>query len=187
VDPLERRYAGTSCAAAAAQLTGVISRQNLEKAIWQELENLGEKIVQKNLEHAFEAFEALQEYHGIVKEGTVVDAGQYISPEWVELPFESADISAPSIHAAVTSEKSPTGLWRTMRPVIDYSKCVRCWWVCSTFCPDGAIQVTRGQYPQIDYDHCKGCMVCVSQCPPHAIGAVPEVEAAQLDIEEPPE
>ena len=51
-----------------------------------------------------------------------------------------------------------------------------CWWVCSTFCPDSAIAVSEGK-PVIDYDHCKGCMICVAQCPPHAIAAVPEAGA----------
>jgi Pyruvate/2-oxoacid:ferredoxin oxidoreductase delta subunit len=27
--------------------------------------------------------------------------------------------------------------------------------------------------PRIDLDHCKGCLVCVAVCPPHAIRAVP--------------
>ena len=31
--------------------------------------------------------------------------------------------------------------------------------------------------PDIDYEHCKGCMVCVSVCPTHAISAIPEAEA----------
>jgi pyruvate ferredoxin oxidoreductase gamma subunit len=99
----------------------------------------------------------------------------------VELPFEEARISAPTIHAALTSEAVPTGLWRTLRPVIDYARCNRCWWVCSAFCPDGAIRVEDGT-PRIDYDHCKGCLVCVAQCPPHAIDTVPE---ADLRIEKP--
>jgi len=60
--------------------------------------------------------------------------------------------------------------------VIDYERCNKCWWICSTFCPDGAIKVAE-KTPVIDYDHCKGCMVCVAQCPPHAIEAVSEEEA----------
>jgi pyruvate ferredoxin oxidoreductase gamma subunit len=45
-------------------------------------------------------------------------------------------------------------------------------------CPDSAIKVTAEGFPEIDYDHCKGCMVCVAVCPTHAINAVPE-HAAQ--------
>lgn len=186
VDPLERRYAGASCAGAAAQLTGVISEENLKRAIETELGEHGENVVAKNIEYALEAFQLMQAHKGLVKEGTAIGADDYQAPDWTRLPLEAARISAPSIHAALTSEQSPTGLWRTMRPVIDYSRCVQCWWVCSTFCPDGAIKVTEGKYPQIDYDHCKGCMVCVSQCPPHAIEAVPEAEAAKHPVKEAP-
>jgi pyruvate ferredoxin oxidoreductase gamma subunit len=96
----------------------------------------------------------------------------------VELPFEPASVSAPVIHAGLTSVEVKTGLWRTLRPVIDYDHCKRCWWVCSSFCPDGAINVVDGT-PQIDYDHCKGCMVCLAQCPPHAISAIAESQAQE--------
>ena len=65
-----------------------------------------------------------------------------------------------------------------MRPVIDLERCHRCHWLCSTLCPDGAIDVLADGAPQIDYDHCKGCMICVAVCPTHAIGAVPEARAA---------
>jgi pyruvate ferredoxin oxidoreductase gamma subunit len=32
-------------------------------------------------------------------------------------------------------------------------------------------------YPVIDYDHCKGCMICSQVCPIHAIETVKEVHA----------
>lgn len=186
-DPVARRYAGTSCAGAAAQLTGVVSEASLQSAIETELRGMGESIIARNVDHALQSFRLMQAHKGLVTEGRAIAADSYQAPDWLDLPFEAARISAPAIHAALTSVQSPTGLWRTMRPVIDYSRCNRCWWVCSTFCPDGAIDVTAGNYPRIDYDHCKGCMVCVSQCPPHAIEAIPEAEAAQEPVEEPPE
>ncbi|MCP4008376.1 MAG: hypothetical protein GY726_02555 [Proteobacteria bacterium] len=70
-----------------------------------------------------------------------------------------------------------------MRPVINYEKCSGCWWICSTYCPDGAINVRADGNPDIDYDHCKGCLVCVAQCPPHAIESIPEHIARQQDSE----
>jgi pyruvate ferredoxin oxidoreductase gamma subunit len=38
--------------------------------------------------------------------------------------------------------------------------------------------------PRIDLDHCKGCMICAAVCPPHAIEAVSEREAAAGDAGE---
>ena len=97
---------------------------------------------------------------------------------------ENAEQAAPAIYAQATSEKLATGLWRTKRPVIDYSICNRCWWLCSTFCPEGAIRVDGEARPQIDYDHCKGCLVCMVQCPTHAIQALAEEEASRMSGEE---
>jgi pyruvate ferredoxin oxidoreductase gamma subunit len=39
--------------------------------------------------------------------------------------------------------------------------------------------VNAGGAPEIDYDHCKGCLTCVGVCPSHAIVTVPENEAAE--------
>jgi pyruvate ferredoxin oxidoreductase gamma subunit len=65
-----------------------------------------------------------------------------------------------------------------MRPVVDRERCHRCTWICGTFCPDGAIAPGDRGFPEVDLDHCKGCLVCVAVCPSHAILAVPEAEAA---------
>ena len=120
----------------------------------------------------------------LVTEGGMTTAMDYERPDWVDLPFEAARISSPTVYAAANSVEVRTGLWRTLRPVIDYDHCNRCWWVCSTFCPDGAIDVGEDGTPAIDYEHCKGCMICVAQCPPHAIEAVPEQQARQADDEQ---
>jgi pyruvate ferredoxin oxidoreductase gamma subunit len=111
---------------------------------------------------------------GAVTQGEMPSATDYAKPEWIDLPFENAAISNMAIHAGATSVEVRTGLWRTMRPVIDYDKCSGCAWICSTYCPDGAINVRADGYPEIDYDHCKGCLICVAQCPPHAIESIPE-------------
>jgi pyruvate ferredoxin oxidoreductase gamma subunit len=65
-----------------------------------------------------------------------------------------------------------------MRPVLDPDACHHCIWVCTTFCPDGAISAGPDGTPRFDLDHCKGCLVCVAVCAPHAIRAVPEARAA---------
>lgn len=178
-DRAELKYVSAACAAAAARLTGKISKTSLELAVHDELEPLGQEIVDKNVARAMEAYDLMAEHEGLVREGEEISAMAYARPEWVDLPFETASISAPDIHGGLTSVEVRTGLWRTMRPVIDYDKCNRCWWICSTFCPDSAIQVTEKGYPEIDYDHCKGCLICSARCPPHAIGAVAEHDAQQ--------
>ena len=180
-DRADLPYIGATCAGAAAQLLGVISRESLRQAIEHELAALRQSVIDKNLEMALHAFDAMAAQAGAVKEGAEISADDYTSPDWVEFPFEQASISAPVIHGALTSVEVKTGLWRTLRPVIDYERCNRCWWVCSTFCPDSAINVLEDGKPEIDYDHCKGCMICVAQCPPHAIEAISEQVAQKQE------
>lgn len=171
------KFAGAVCAGAAAALIGVISKGSLDEAIGTEIGPLGTEMVEKNRTVALEAYDRMAVDAGCVSEGGAVSAVGYEPPGWIEFPFEAAGISAPAIHAPLTSEHMKTGLWRTVRPVVDYDTCNRCWWLCSTFCPDGAIKVNKDGYPEIDYEHCKGCMICMAQCPPHAISAVAEDEA----------
>lgn len=179
-DLTEVRFIGATCAGAAARLLGVISKASLEEAIRQELYELPEAQIQTNIEKAFNAYMEMAAHENIVNEGDVITAQDFVEPEWINMPFEDASISAPVIFSGASSVKIRTGLWRTLRPIIDYDKCRHCWWVCSTFCPDSAINIVKG-VPEIDYDHCKGCMICVAQCPPHAIGAIEETIAQKND------
>jgi pyruvate ferredoxin oxidoreductase gamma subunit len=180
VDVKERAdlpFIGAACAGAAARLTGAIQRANLEQAIHAEIGRYGEATLQKNLEQALVAFDAMAAHAGLVKQSGEIVADGYRAPDWIDVPFESARTSTPDIEVPATSELSITGVWRTHRPVIDYEHCNRCSWVCSTLCPDSAIKIDPDHTPRIDYDHCKGCMVCVAVCPPHAIRAVLESDA----------
>ena len=167
-------FVGTACAGAAARMLGVVSREALEGAIRQELAPLGAPRVAANLVRALAAYDRFEDRAGCVSEGPAFAAGAHERPDWIDLPLEEVGLSAPDVHASATSVMVRTGLWRTMRPVIDAERCNRCVWVCSTFCPDGAIAADEAGAPRIDYDHCKGCLVCVAVCPPHAIRAVPE-------------
>ena len=180
-DRAELRYIGATCAGGAAALLGVISRDCLCQAIQQELGRLGNTVVAQNCANALEAFEYIKSRATVkITEGSNISAHDYTRPQWIDLPFEDARISAPVIHATLTSVEVHTGLWRTMRPVINTGLCRGCWWVCSTYCPDSAISVHENR-PEVDYDHCKGCLVCVAQCPAHAIAAVPETQARAED------
>jgi 2-oxoacid:acceptor oxidoreductase delta subunit (pyruvate/2-ketoisovalerate family) len=46
--------------------------------------------------------------------------------------------------------------------------------VCMTFCPDVAISKDESGEYVIDYDHCKGCWICVEECPRGAMELIPE-------------
>ncbi|MDP1644056.1 MAG: 2-oxoacid:acceptor oxidoreductase family protein [Thiobacillus sp.] len=172
-------FVGAACTGAAARLLGVIPRAILEAAVREELSALGEDIIRRNLEQALAAFDCMEPHAGSVNEGVAFSVADAKAPDWIDLPVDESDAAAAAIHASATSVEVRTGLWRVLRPVIDYDRCNRCWWVCSEFCPDSAIKVDADGRPEIDYDHCKGCMICVAQCPPHAIAAVPEQEFSE--------
>lgn len=170
----ESGVAGARCAGAATRLLGGISREQLGAALAEELEPLGPEVVARNLAHALAAFDAVAPHAGVVRQGAPASALDFATPEWIDLQLESARASAPDIYAAATNIEVRTGLWRTMRPEIDDARCNRCFWICSTLCPDSAIRVRADRSPEIDLQHCKGCMICVSVCPPHAIRALAE-------------
>jgi len=68
-----------------------------------------------------------------------------------------------------------TGTWRTIRPVLDRDRCIRCY-MCWKFCPDMSMVVEKeGDYPYVDLDHCKGCGICSNECPRGAIRMEREV------------
>lgn len=176
----ESHFLGTACTGAVIRLIDAIGLETLDRAIEAEFDLKGPSIVARNKEIARAAYDALDGTEIRITERRERDELPH-APGWIDVPREGADISAPVIHASLTSVEVRTGLWRTIRPIIDYDLCRHCWWVCSTFCPDDAISVSDEGEPVIDYDHCKGCMICVAQCPPHAIVTIPEVEAAAMD------
>ncbi|MBC8338919.1 MAG: 2-oxoacid:acceptor oxidoreductase family protein [Alphaproteobacteria bacterium] len=178
----ERPYVGAVCAGAAARLVGVVSKARLEEALTQELEEHGKTVISKNLGRAREAYDTVADDEGIIIDVPNMPPAEPSPPDWVDLPLDPADVASPSIYATATSVQVRTGLWRTMRPVLEPDLCKKCVWVCGSLCPDGVISADADGYPEIDYDHCKGCMICVVQCPPHALTAVPEGQA-QGEIE----
>ena len=74
-----------------------------------------------------------------------------------------APVSKPSYAVA-----GKTGSWRVFTPIIDLSKCVKCL-NCWVFCPDDAINIDDKGFPHVNYDYCKGCGICSTECPTKAI------------------
>jgi pyruvate ferredoxin oxidoreductase gamma subunit len=177
-DSPEQKFIAAALVGAAVRLVGVISVDALVQAVHQELAHLKEEVIARNREMALNAYDLMAVYAGTVIEAGEQSAEFYEKPLWIDLSFEEARRAAPVIWAPATSEQVPTGLWRTVRPVIDYQRCRRCAWICSTLCPDSVIRVNQEGYPEIDYEHCKGCLICMASCPSHAIRAVPEHQGA---------
>lgn len=95
-----------------------------------------------------------------------------------------------TIGCAITKPGSfaerPTGDWRVFRPIINHEKCIRCL-ICWVVCPEPAINIVDKPYRtqsgreykftlDIDYNYCKGCGLCVEECPVKAIDFVEEVK-----------
>jgi pyruvate ferredoxin oxidoreductase gamma subunit len=158
-------------AAAAARLTGVISRNRICEATQEELEELEVPVaeIKKNIDVAERVFDNL----------TPLQLGPALPTETdalVTITHQPLLLATPSILHAGNSILRQTGTWRVERPEIDRAACTRCG-LCFVMCPDGAIQLDEGGYPVVDYDHCKGCMICQRICPLQAINCQQETQA----------
>ncbi|MFQ5821007.1 MAG: 4Fe-4S binding protein [Candidatus Heimdallarchaeota archaeon] len=65
-----------------------------------------------------------------------------------------------------------TGDWRTLKPNVKRELCTICK-ICIDFCPDGVIFENEDSV-KIDYNYCKGCGICATECPSKAIEMLEE-------------
>lgn len=155
-----------------ARMLGV-KRASLEHALDDELAEFGPAISRAGIAEALDAHEARASFDSSVQMKS--DRRPLpVASDWIALPLDPAAVAAPAIHRGGTSVASKTGLWRTHRPVVDAESCHHCHWICGTLCPDGVMHPGPSGVPEIDLEHCKGCLICVVQCPWQAIHAVPE-------------
>ncbi len=83
-------------------------------------------------------------------------------PAWTEL-LPGAVIDEPG-----NSVNYKTGEWKTLKPVVDKSKCIRCG-TCWIFCPEYAFEEDEEGYFIPNYEYCKGCGICAVECPARCI------------------
>jgi 2-oxoacid:acceptor oxidoreductase delta subunit (pyruvate/2-ketoisovalerate family) len=149
----------------------VISRDKLLRATQEELEELEVPIaeIEKNIEIAEGIFDALSPVE-------FAPAPRSEPQALVAATYQPPLLATPSILHAGNAVLRRTGAWRVERPVVVRAACTRCG-LCFVMCPEGVIQLDEQGYPVIDYDHCKGCMICQQLCPLHAIGRELETRA----------
>lgn len=65
--------------------------------------------------------------------------------------------------------------WRIEKPLLNKEHCIDCQF-CWIYCPDMSIISRDKKMVGIDFDHCKGCGICVEVCPttPKALLMFPE-------------
>lgn len=83
--------------------------------------------------------------------------------------FDEEEPKVPKVpmSPAGSQTSNKTGSWRDKKPSIDLSRCIRCG-QCALHCPDGAIEIDENG-AHINYDYCKGCLICKAICPVKAI------------------
>ncbi len=161
-------------AAAAARLSGVVGSAAVEQATRDELAELGveQGEIDANVELARRVFEALPAIAAPPREVARAAPPQRL----VHITYDGPIRGAPSILAAGNAAARRTGSWRVERPEIDRARCNACG-LCFVRCPDGAMALDDEGYPIVDYDHCKGCLVCAQICPLDAVSRRREVRA----------
>ena len=81
------------------------------------------------------------------------------------IDYNIADIQPEDRMYSETSSKSMSvGDWRVIKPAWNSETCIDCQ-NCWIFCPDTSIIARNKEMNGVDYEHCKGCGLCVSVCP----------------------
>jgi pyruvate ferredoxin oxidoreductase delta subunit len=86
-------------------------------------------------------------------------------------------------YAETSSKNLYVGDWRVMKPVWNTELCIDCQ-NCWIYCPDSAVISRDKEIQGIDYDHCKGCGICVEVCPtnPKSLMMFNETEKNELAL-----
>ena len=91
-----------------------------------------------------------------------------------EITWQELEIGA-TVSESGSAREYKTGTWRSLRPVVDKTQCIRCG-VCWLYCPDASIVQSEEGHFEANLDYCKGCGICARECPVGCISMVGEEE-----------
>ena len=162
-----RAFVSTVAAATAAKSVPAVKLDQLVEAVRAEISDFGgsDELIEKNLlaaRHAYASAPVLDLAPVAATPEDVTFSSQVI------LHLGSPEIVAPTIKHSGSAALRTTGNWRTERPLIDLTKCKRCF-LCYLYCPEAAMRLDGNNFPYVDFAHCKGCMICYQECPTEAI------------------
>ncbi len=93
-----------------------------------------------------------------VNQGTLLFSFNSLEENPAFLKQEDRDYNSNNSYTASVAD------WRAIKPVYNRDLCIDCQY-CWIFCPDTSIVSRDKIMIGIDYEHCKGCGVCVEVCP----------------------
>ncbi len=151
----------TAIIGAIVKATGMCDISSLEQPI----EKRFGRLAPKNSAAMQEAFAKTTIFGDVSVDNTVEEEPYSIDALYSYKDLEiGAEITEPG-----SSEKFETGNWRTSgKPVTDFEKCIQCGF-CWLLCPDIAYSKNDEGYYDWDGRYCKGCAICVVECPKNAI------------------
>jgi len=83
------------------------------------------------------------------------------------VPWEKLALGCAVVEPG-SAAKLKTGDWRSLAPVLDEEKCVKCG-LCAVYCPEFCISEDKEGFYRADLTYCKGCGICAVECPKSAI------------------
>ena len=126
---------------------------------------------------ALRAYERIEAVSVQPTQGNPEEPFKFEMPKWHEMREGIAIPSIPMGGAVVDAATGTSGGYRparnptfkkyttrTMRPVIDFDKCIKCT-LCWLACPDSVFDVTPDGFYDADMLACCGCGVCEAVCP----------------------
>ena len=111
-----------------------------------------------------------------VAQGVVLNSFEETSQNSASLKAEERNYNDFNSYTATVAS------WRIVKPVFNKDLCIDCQY-CWIWCPDMSIISRDKEMLGIDYDHCKGCGICVEVCPTTPKSLLMFNEAADNDAE----